>query len=255
LEVLQRSREEPDRPYAQAFGRINAADAPTFHREAMREGACRLLTFEAAFCEPFCNGVCVDENVCEPFPTWVSAGDVVVTGLKAPLRLEADQTLGFYNPTSFPIPEDLFDAGDPISATAEGDVVPAFTLAAQGVAPLESEVGPDLVMVDGQDLEVTWTPAGGGDRIRLTLNSPNQGHGLPYRGIIECEGDDTGSLIVPRALIDTFPASFGAGICVSIDCPPSQLVRYRAGRVDPDGAGDIELVVGSAILFGALHEP
>jgi len=253
-EGVHLSEEEGPRPYGRVSGAIGIDEPASFHSEALREGNCRLFTFDVAQCEPWCDGICVDTNVCVPWPTFASAGRVDVEGLKTALALNPEAPLNWYNPTTWPIPEDLFDACDPITATAAGADVPAFTLHARGVDTVEPEMsGVNITLEDGEDFTLRWEPSGCDARVRLTLNSPNQAHGLPYRGIIECDGPDSGSLTIPRAVVEGFPATSGQAICVSIDCPLSTFRRYTRGTASI-GDGEVELLVESEIQFGVIHE-
>jgi len=247
------SEEEGERSYGRLSGAISASAPTPFHTEAMREGNCRLLTFQVAQCEPYCSGICVATNQCEPWPTYASAGRVDVDGLKASLTLVPEAPLNYYNPTTYPIPEDLFDACDAITATAAGGDVPAFDLHAAGVDNLAPETtGANITIENGSDFTLAWEPSGCDARVRLTLNAPNQAHGLPYTAILECDGPDTGSLTVPRSLIEAFPETAGQVICVSIDCPLSTFARYTRDTASI-GSGDVELVVASELQFGVVH--
>ena len=122
------------------------------------------------------------------------------------------------------------------------------------MAPLTGAI-PDgkLVLEPGQDEIVRWTPAGGDARVRLTLNSNNQGHGQPYLGIIECDSPDAaGEVRVSASLVDEFPETRAWTICAGTDCPPSTLRRYQRATA-PVGEHDVELVVSSVIAFGVDH--
>jgi hypothetical protein len=254
LEIVDLTGEKGPRPYTTAFGQLFTSPPTRFHTEAMRDGACRLLTFEAALCDPFCAGICLAGNECVPYPTYVSAGTITVQGLTEPLQLVAEPSFNFYNPASFPLPEDLFADDAEVLAEAPGDELPAFSIAARGVAPLApGSFERNLVLEDGADATVTWPAGRATDRVRLTLNTPNRAHGQPFDAIIECDAPDTGSVVIPQAIVEAFPATSGAGICVSIDCPPSTLRRYARGAADV-GDGEIELVVGSELMFGVLHD-
>lgn len=253
IEGVHISEEEGPRPYGRLSGAIGAEEPVSFHTETMREGNCRLLTFQVAQCDPYCDGICVDTNECVPWPTYASAGRVELEGLKSSLALVPEPPLDYYNPSSFPVPEDLFDTCDSITATAAGAEVPAFSVSAVGVDDLSPDVtGVNITLEDEKDFTLTWEPSGCDARVRLTLNAPNQAHGLPYAAIIECDGPDTGSLTVPRSLIEAFPASSGQAICVLIDCPLSTFTRYTRGTASI-GDDEVELIVASELQFGVVH--
>jgi hypothetical protein len=231
---------------------------PQFHREAMRSGDCALRTFENASCTPACtDGLCVETNVCEPWPTFVSAGRLTITGLAR--TVEIDPMSGLYYPDG-PLPPDLFASSADITASLAGADIPALSVSTRGVAPIVPDVVDGKVTVSNpatQPLMIRWTPltAAGetGTRVRLTLNSNNRGHGAPFDAIIECDVADTaGEIAVAPALLDAFPETFAWRICAGSDCPPSWLRRYRRAAA-PVGEREVELRVSSTFTFGIEH--
>jgi hypothetical protein len=209
---------------------------PRFHREAMRSGACVLRRHMTSSCTPACTtGLCV-EGTCEPWPSLVSAGRLDVTGLA--VGVSVTPMNGLYH-LQDPLPPQLF-----------GDT------ATTGVPPLAAAIQGGHLAIPfpaGQDLAVRWTPAGDG-QIRLTLNSNNQGHGLPYLMIIECEAADVaGEIAIPAAMLDAFPETFAWSVCAGSDCPPSRIRRYHR-TTQPFGDHDVELTVASELVFGIEHD-
>ena len=226
---------------------------PRWHREVARAGACVLKRYTPSLCEPACvDGLCVEANVCERFPTLVSAGRLIIDSTTVAIRIAG--TDGFYYPET-QLPTDLFADGATIRAELiGGGGYPGLTLSTTGVPPIAGAI-PDgtLTLVPGQDHTVRWTPATGDSRMRLTLNSNNQGHGLPYLGIIECDvADAAGEVTVDAALIDAFPETMAWRICAGTDCPPSTLRRYHRATFAV-GDQDVELVVATEIAFGVDH--
>lgn len=227
----------------------------TFHREDMRAGSCRLLRYEATFCNPQCNfdQLC-SESGCVSFPTFQSAGTVTVSGLRQATTISWN---GGYYYQDQSLPGDFFEDSATITASAPGADFPAFSVTAGGVqqvsATLSGSMNDELRLVDGSDLTLTWSGSEPGARVRLTLLSPNDAHGLPSNHIIECDAPDTGSLTIPRALVEAFPAQQRLEICVAHDCPPSHLLRYRRGTAST-ASGEVELLVGSKQLFFLVHE-
>ena len=265
---------DPDPSFSTAAGSIAAIEAqgpsgltseigaafhteeqPGFHREVQRIGACRLLRFEPAQCDAFCIGVCVETNVCKPYPARVSAGTLRYSGMKIPLTLQP-RFQNYYAP-ELPPTADLFDIGDPVSVEGSGADFAAFQLTTPGVAKLETSalVNDEIRIEDGADYAFTWKPSGDPRaRMRLTLNSRNRSHGLPYEGIIECDAPDTGSLIIAKELIAPFPDTFRWEICSGRDCPLSTALRYT--RADGTaGPRKVSLTVGNQRIFWVLHRP
>ena len=233
-----------------AFFSASGAE-PSWHVETMREGPCRLLEYELGFCDG-CNGICVAPNECRPYPIGIDVGPITVSAPLGswPLTYYGFDYVAIPNP-----PADMFGSGDLVTAGGGGlGGFGTFEAQALGVTRLDAETITDtqLAMPNGADFTLRWTPADPSARVRLVLASDTHAHGLPSEGIIECEGPDSGSLVVPRDLVEAFPTTNGAPICVSIDCPPSILRRFTRNQVAA-GAGDVELVVGSEIQFWIQH--
>lgn len=235
-------------------GSIAATPWTGFHEIAAEEGFCRLLTYEQGFCRG-CDGVCRSDDTCAPWPVYLSAGQVDATGLTG----EVEIALAEVNQTYYAVdlPADLFDDDAEITLSAAGDQVPAFALTAGGVRPIEPDLAgaesDELHLVDGGDVVLSWDDSEPGARVRLTLKGENDGHGLPLNTIIECDAPDTGSITVPRALVEAFPEKARTEICDGHDCPASTLERYRRDATTVDGI-DIDLWVASEVSFYLVHE-
>jgi hypothetical protein len=240
-------------PYGGATAQLTRGALASFHQVTQDDGTCRLLELVPAFCEAWCDGVCVATNVCQPWPTWISAGDLSFAGLKEAGVGLAFDGYQYYAPQV--IPAELFDPGDAVSVSAPGAEAPAFTLPAPGVATLQAAITNDeITLANGADHTFTWTPAGVGDaRVRLTINANNAGHGAPYAAIIECDTADTGSVTIPRAMIEAFPETTRWEYCAGSDCPFSFATRYTRGTAATAGGGELELVVGSERAFWVRH--
>ncbi len=211
------------------------------------EGACEIWTHQVApgLCDPPCqSGICVADDRCEPFPNSVDAGDIVVTGLSQQLRFEWGK-FG-YLPADDISTEDLFDEGAAITATAEG--ASDFSLAADGVAPLVADLDLEfdvtLIIEDGVDEVVRWTPEASG-RVQLALQVGH--HGAPYEGLLVCEADDEdGEIVVPGSLIARFPLQSNG-----LEQHSSWIARFTRDVLETE-AGPIELFVGNRILIPQL---
>jgi hypothetical protein len=106
----------------------------------------------------------------------------------------------------------------------------------------------------GEDFVIAWTPAGDGGRVRVTLNSNNQGHGMPYLAIIECDvADSAGEVAIPAALLDAFPETSAWSVCAGTDCPPSTIRRYHRDGWPIGDDQEVVLEVGSQVDFGVDH--
>lgn len=237
-------------------GEVLTGPAPSFHEVAREEGGCRHLRAVVGFCDPACapDQFCTVDDACRPYPTSAAAGVLTVSGLGDPLRLRAeDFDPGLYTgPAGLPAP--LFDAGDPIGARLAGDAFPAVSLGAVGVAAMDPDLtASGLVMRSGQDAELTWTAGPDPDAcVQVVLNGFNQTHGAPLADIISCEGPDTGSLIVPQALVDEFPTGETPQVTEGYDWPHSELTRYTRSAQETD-QGPAELLVRSTTHFLLDH--
>jgi hypothetical protein len=228
---------------------------PAFHRETMAAGACTMREYTPSLCTPECtNGLCVDTDVCEPWPTLVSAGRLTVTGANVPIQI--DPKNGYYYPSGA-LPEDLFDDDADLGVSLAGDALPAMSLDARGVVPMAPAISDGKITVPypaGEDFVIAWTPAGDGGRVRVTLNSNNQGHGMPYLAIIECDvADSAGEVAIPAALLDAFPETSAWSVCAGTDCPPSTIRRYHRDGWPIGDDQEVVLEVGSQVDFGVDH--
>jgi hypothetical protein len=196
---------------------------------------------EPAACTPACtSGVCTAPDTCTPYPANASAGDITVTGLRAPLVF----TTGPFGYTPEPAPgADLFDAGAAITVSAPGDVSAGFTANLVGVPALEAPFQ-NVELVDGVDMPVTWTAANAAE-IQLALVVG--WHGAPPEAVLVCETADDGAFSIPGSIITALPrASTG------LEQHTSYLARFdREVVILP--TGPIEIVVGSQVPFYFSH--
>lgn len=238
--------------YAVIQARFGDAPLPRFLTEADTAGACTLWVREPTQCMPECEGFCVGDFMCRPFPRNAGAGDLTVTGTTRPLTL---RDLSDYYELQGEYPTDLFAPGASITLRAAGGDVPAFTLVETAPAPLVGGPAADELDLNGDgDVRVTWTPADPGGRVRLVLNANSSGgHGSPYAAVIQCEVDDAvGEITVARALLDAFPETFRWEICAGRDCPLSELTRYRRATATA-GDGVVGLTLAAKRSFFILH--
>jgi hypothetical protein len=229
------------------YARMSDAPAVPTASVLASAGECEIWVHPApAFCDPPCNlGACVADDECVPFPNFVSAGDVTMSGLLEPLRFVAGE-FG-YLPDREPPGEDLFADGAAITASASGGDVPGFTLEATGVPSLEADLdlesGGVLRIEDGVDEIIRWTAEATG-RIQLGLVVGH--HGSAYEALLVCETEDDGELVVPGGLITQFPRQMS-----DLESHTSWLARFSRDVVDTD-AGPIELFVSTSVIIYAI---
>lgn len=198
--------------------------------EVARAGDCALVdAYFDAFCEPPCPypQYCDAGNVCREHPPRLSAGTITVKGLKSALTLVPEGQYHYYQGDFVPAPEDgdVFDAGDVLTAVAEGADLPAFSLTTHGVAAVDASLPCDTPAA-GKHVTVTWTPGGLGDRMWFSIRSPN--HGTQFSRI-ECETEDDGELVVDASLVDGYLAGFHPAGTIAVLERMSRAVGVTSG--------------------------
>jgi hypothetical protein len=244
--------EDPGTDHARI--RVTMLDTPMDSRHDLvaRVGHCQLLRHEPGECGPSCPGICVHPDRCVIYPPLASAGTLTISGLRQPVTLTPESSGAYYDLGQHPA--DLFADDATVTLTAAGAAVPAFTITTGGVPPLAPAITDGkITLAPGKDHTLRWSPAAAGARVRVTLNANNEGHGLPYLGIIECDvPDEAGQVVIDRTLVDGFPETDAWQVCAGADCPPSVILRYRQGTAVVPG-GHVRLRVGSVRYFGVVH--
>lgn len=246
--------------HGSAFARVGATvrQSPelALHEVVLEEGECRSLRAAPGFCDPPCDGdqQCTIDGECRPYPLLVSGGTLTLTGLGDTIEIEPeDFSPGTYvGPAG--LPAALFDADDVVGARLSGADFPRTSLAARGVAAMDTELtGSGVELLGGQDAQITWTPGPDPEAcVQLVLNGFNQTHGAPLSDLIRCESPDDGSLVVPAALVEEFPIGEQPEVTESYDWPHSELRRYTKSTVDA-APGPATLVVRSTTYFLVRH--
>ena len=183
-------------------GAVSDSVAPNAIPELIAsEGACKLVGPRDLSCDPVCAATqaCAGNDVCVPKPQKVSVGTVSVTGLLAPIEVDANGITLDYSLT-IPDPYPGFDAGAAITLSAAGGELEAFTMNAMGVAPMVTSLSAVEVQT-GSAASLSWDasaadPSKSGVHIKLSVNT----HGATP-GSIECAVPDTGSFDVPAGLV------------------------------------------------------
>lgn len=207
-------------------------------RLALEDGACRLLERRTLACIPACVGAetCGEDGACIPYPRQVSVGTVVITGLTKATTMSPLQPGNSYFSPGADNPPYAPGSEIALSASGEGEHAP-FSLFGLGSEPLAQ--APNWQLVAGQDFDVTW-PAPTSDvaatvLVELTIDQ----HGASPL-TLSCEFPDTGSALIPSAIINRMIDSGVSGF------PNGRLMRRTTDHVDLD-VGCVELVVGSPL--------
>lgn len=233
----------PDTLRTSVLGKVNGgASPPTIVWETTKtDGECWLEVPRVPFCSEGCGAdVCVDDDVCMPYPEGHSVGEVKLRGLKlvgGGSDLTLKEIAKAYQPGAGVMFDDPpFSEGDAIELSAAGGDYAAFELTTSGVAPLVIS-STDFELADDKDLELTWQAAAdpASSVVHLKLDISHHGGS---RGLIECDATDDGMLSVPAALVGELLGLGFAGF--------PNLVATRSSR---DGVqlapGRVELVVSS----------
>jgi hypothetical protein len=242
------------------FSRITAwvkdGPDPEFYAVTLESGSCRYLSLTFGVCSPSCGQteVCAATNRCEPYPAFVSGGLLTVSGLGMSLEIAPeDWSPGTYNGPAG-LPGKLFEAQDEIAVELAGEVFPTVNLKAHGVAAMDPELATTgLALNDGEDAVITWSP--GSDPVafvQVVLYGANFSHGAPLQEMIICEGPDSGSMTIPRALVKKFPYGETPQVTEGYDWPHSELSRLTRSE-QMTSLGIARLIVRSTTYFLVSH--
>jgi len=228
-------------------------DPPAWHQEVVAAGACRVLAYEPAFCDPPCDGVCTAPNTCRPWPTYRSAGTLTIGGLAAPLSVTPSFDASYV--TLGGLPDPLFDSDATVTLDAAGDEIDAFSLSTQAVRRIAIpafDAAGLATMVDGADLLLSWPSADAASRVHVLVHAGGAPHGIPAASILECDAADTGALTIPRAAIEAMP-QLGTGCAKGRDCAKFGIMRYRRATTETD-LGTVTLTVGAGVDYPVVHD-
>jgi len=132
-----------------------------------------------------------------------------------------------------------FAEGSPVTLIAAGtSSVPAFSMQARGIAPLEL-LNPSIELVDGRSVTLTWVAAAQPTRSAIQVSLDISHHG-GTSGKIECVSEDSGRLELPALLLDVLKALGVSGF-------PTIVVTRSARAVTGMDVGQIELVLRSRV--------
>jgi hypothetical protein len=235
------------------FGSLWGDAPPVWHTEVARDGACRVLAYQPGFCAA-CDGVCLAPDECRPWPDYLDAGTITVSGVAGDdvvLEPEFDQ----HYQTWGGLPDPLFAGGDEIAVDAGGGEVGPFsarvTAFARLTVPSLDEAG-EAVLVDGDDIELTWPAPVAGARVHLYAHSGGALHGTPPEVILECDAEDTGSLVITASILEAVPV-LGSGCAKMHDCAKLGIMRYARAAAATD-RGEVVVTVGSGANYPLTAE-
>lgn len=219
-----------------AGGVYDATDPSKLWQKLESEGDCRLEIGPEFACSPQCGaGQTCSGDACVPSPKLKSVGKVTVTGLATALSVNPLPSRNdYYAPLAGEGPP--FGSGAPLVLSAAGADYPGFTLESRGVTLLETATA-ELNLEPGQPLSLEWTPEAVDFGARVLISVDIAHHGGISAQVI-CDVADTGSAVIPAALLDALVARGVAGF------PAIELARraVSSANIEP---GCVEFGVSS----------
>jgi len=174
-----------------------------FWEPSIVEGDCVYLTaVEPGFCEPACDvdSYCDPDGVCQPWPQRVDVGTMHLTGLAKDATMTPNDN--HYYDVVEDMPDPMFTGGETATLTADGNQLPAFSISTVTPEPLVDQIDCDLEPSATEDLTISWTPSSSGvGRVRWEMITMMHAGNGP---MVLCESDDTGSLVVPQAIVAAY---------------------------------------------------
>lgn len=233
--------------YTTVLGKVYDGPTPAaiVWETAATEGDCVLATPRVPYCATPCGGaaVCVEDDVCEPYPTAQTVGTVTLSGVltdAGATSFTMDPVANTYQkPGGVRLPFPAFAEGDPIRLdTSDTDFNAAFSVSSTGIQPLML-ADTALVAQPGAGLSLAWTPAGDAsvDQISVKLDLSHHGGS---KGMITCETDDDGTLELSSTLMGELLDLGVAGF-------PTVIVSRKATGSTTIDAGRVDLVVSSEV--------
>lgn len=211
--------------------------APRQHVEAQRIGACRLVTYTPSSCEPKCTGgaACVG-GACLPWPTREDRGELSWQWADGQQTVKPDPTLGYYA------------AGKTGKVGDVTIVVGDMTLKAPSTAALEADGDWAKVLhgrAAGDDATLRWTNPMQHARVRIHMTDCVGSHGGLAPAEVECEGPDTGKIVIPGAFLDALEA----GDWTHGECGSHTFERYHTATPEGDDTIRFETVAPSGLFY------
>ena len=201
---------------------------PQIMVEKERVGDCAFFSPAASFCDPACiDGICAVGGECVPYPQYLAAGTLTLTGTDPALVIEQQE--GGYYYTTETYTTDLYRPGDELtlSGPGAGEVAP-FEVAVHAVPSIEVS-SEEFRAVEHQAMVITWdTAASSPDGSRVVVRMDVDHHaGLAH---VECVTEDTGSVTVDSSVLDALIEAGVNGIGTYIES--AYIVRVNRGAVE-----------------------
>lgn len=234
------------------FGKVYDGPTPatTVWTVDLRNGDCRVETPRVPFCATPCGGsaACVEDDVCQAYPTSKSAGTVHFTGA----RVGADGGVttpfdatpinnGYQAPGTISLGIPPFADNTTLTLAAAGSTaLPAFTIATTGVAPIALGQT-SYALAQNTALDLTWTTGSTATGAIIEVELDISHHG-GIRGQILCETPDDGSLTIGADLTTRLINLGVSGFpTIKVRRVKTGFTVLSAGRVDFKAVSGVEL--------------
>jgi hypothetical protein len=232
-------------PTSAVLGKVydGATPATVVWESPVIDGECTLTTPRVPFCSPLCGGsaACVEDDVCEPYPSARSVGAVSVSGLHASDGRASFVMTPIANayqpPAGVALDYPPFGEGEPVTFSATGEYFAAFSIESRGLLPLDL-TSPDITLRRGEPVELGWVP-GAPDNASVHVKLDISHHG-GSKGQIECDTSDSGALTISAELITKL-------IDLGISGYPTVIVTRWAFGSAVIAAGRVDLEVSSVV--------
>lgn len=216
------------------------ASAPPlrFHRESERIGQCRLMEpYAPSSCTPVCSSseACIEAS-CRAYPTRINRGPIDWTWPDGHQTVSASDIDGYHAIGEAHQPGEVVVRVDGLTLRAPSD--PALEPEADWAASLAARGA-------GADVSLRWTNPSPGARIRLHMTDCTGSHGGLAAAEIECDGADSGVLVLPGAFLDRLDA----GDWSHGECGSHRLERYYVGSADGDDSVRLETIARSDFFY------
>lgn len=214
------------------------ADGPPvrFHVESAREGNCRLVSYTASTCDPACAGdqACVAGS-CVDYPTRASRGPLgwIFPGGERTVEPDGTNAYDAFAQEATEGPMSLEIEGE----TLQTPVAPSLTADGDWSASLSGRGSGDGVLA--------WSNPMEGARVRLHMTDCTGSHGGLAANELECEGPDTGELVIPAAFMQVMEdADWSRG-----ECGSHVFHRYHAASKADDDQTRFEARSGDQLFW------
>lgn len=216
------------------------ADAPPlrFHRETGRTGQCRLMEpYAPSTCTPACTGsdACIDAE-CRTYPTRVDRGPIEWSWPGGHKTVSATDIDGYHGIGEAHEPGEVVVQVDGLTLRAPGDHEPA--------ADADWDVAV-TTRASGADVTLRWINPSPGARIRVHMTDCTGSHGGLAAAEIECEGPDTGAIVLPGAFLDRL----AAGDWSHGECGSHRFERYYIDTPAGDDTFRLETIARANFFY------